>query len=299
MKPRRSPALKLSSLSKREMILVALFLFAALAGVYYKFVFEPQWLKINKLKSDLMSQQQVLSQRKSQGWDDIQSLKEQSRQLREKINKSYARVANIKDEPGLLVYFYKLSTANNLLADTIRFSEMKEAGGKVYSTFYTSLDVIGLNRDIYRFIEGLEGYSRANRISEIKFEPLSSDTSKCSLTVEFYVLHEVKPDPLSYPFMAGELKRDHPYKIFDLYNKLNDIKMLLVPVLPGSAPVPIPAPTPKLETPSPPKAEAPRQLNIGGPMPTASNNEIMIVSKDGIIWSSITPRFAKGTVVPP
>lgn len=152
LKLRRSPALKLSSLSKRELILVALFLLAVMAGAYYKFIFEPQWSIINKLKSDLRSQQQVLSQRKAQGWDDIQSLKEQSRQLREKINKTYAKVTNIKDEPGLLVDFYKLSVANNLLADAIKFGELKEVGGKGYSTFSISLDFMGRNSDIYKFV---------------------------------------------------------------------------------------------------------------------------------------------------
>lgn len=308
MKLRRSPAFKMSSLSKRELILVVLFLFVLLGGSYYKFIFEPHWSKINKLRSDLGTQQQILSQRKAQGWDDIQSLQEQSRQLREKIGKTYAKVTNIKNEPGLLVDFFKLSVANNLLADTIKFSELKEVDGKGYSTFSISLDFMGRNSDIYKFIQNLEDYSRLNRIAEVKFEPISSHSSKCSLTAEFYVLHEIKPDPLVYPFMAGEYRRNHPYKIFDIYYKLKDIKMV-VPAPPGTGI--IPAPVPKMETPAPPQVEAPGRPITGGSPPSSKNgfsrtgagggdnNGAMIVSKNGVFWYSGSSGFLKGTVVPP
>ncbi|MFZ5646937.1 MAG: type 4a pilus biogenesis protein PilO [Bacillota bacterium] len=309
MKLRRSPVLKLSSLSKRELILVALFLFAALLASYYKYIFEPQWNNIKKLKSELQSQQQVLSQRKAQGWDDIQSLKEQSDELREKIKKTYVKVTNIKDEPGLLVDFYKLSVTNNLTADTIKFSELKEADGKGYSTFNVTLDFIGLNRDIYNFIEALENYTRLNRVSDIKFQPLSPNVSQCSLAVEFYVLHEIKPDPLVYPFMAGEYRRDQPYKIFDLYYKLKDINRLLFPAPPGSSPTV--EPPPKEEAPPAPKAGAPGAVNTAGTPPQAKNSidgsraagevnsHTMVVSKDGIIWYPSASSSAKGKVVPP
>ncbi|WP_066638201.1 type 4a pilus biogenesis protein PilO [Desulfolucanica intricata] len=212
------PVFKLPTLSKREVVLVAVFLAVSLTTVYYKYIFEPQWNKIMQLRQELEKQQGVLNLRLNQGWDNISELEEQAEKLRSGIEKLYLTVPNIKDEPRLLVDFYKLTGVNNLRAETIKFSELKEVKNQAYSVFSVSLEVTGRNSDIYNFIGALENYPRSHRIAEIKFEPQSSHTSKCSLAVEFYVLHEIQPDPLTYPFMEGVYGKGQPYQIFDYYN---------------------------------------------------------------------------------
>lgn len=210
---------RLPALSKREVILVLLVFLASTTFFCYKFIFKPQWNEVKKLRAELDRQKQELDFRIKEGWNDISDLKARCEEIERQIKIIHMRVPNIKNEPQLLVDFYKTAKANNVMAETVKFSELKEVEGKNYSTFTVSTEVTGPTVNIYNFIKDIEEYPRLNRISEIKFEPQSSTWITCSLTVEFYVLHEVKPDPLDYPFMEGEYGKDRPYQIFGVYGQ--------------------------------------------------------------------------------
>lgn len=219
MKLPRAQAIKMSSLSRREIILAALFLLISLATLYYRFILEPQWKNIKKLQTEIKQQQKILNHRLSEGWDNIPSLKARSKKLNDRIDEINLTVSNIKNDPALLVDFYSLAKLNNIHAKTIKFDELKEVKDKFYSTFNISLDVIGYNLDIYHFIEALEKYPRLNRIAEIELKPLNSRVSSCKLVAEFYVLHKLQPDPHTYPFMDGAYGKGAPYNIFGVYNQ--------------------------------------------------------------------------------
>jgi len=212
-------AVKLPALSKREIILAVLVFLASTTILCYRFIIEPQWNEVKKLQAELDRQKQELDFRIKEGWNDISGLKARCEEMERQIKIIHIRVPNIKNEPQLLVDFYKTAKANNVMAEAVKFSELKEVEGKNYSTFTVSTEVIGPTVNIYNFIKDIEEYPRLNRISEIKFEPQSSTWITCSLTVEFYVLHEIQPDPPDYPFMEGEYGKDWPYQIFGVYEQ--------------------------------------------------------------------------------
>lgn len=325
MKLNGSATIKMPNLSKREIILVVLFLLSALIVGYYRFIFEPQWKNIQKFKADLQTQRQALNQRKAQGWEDIGDLQLQSAEIKSKIDKMYVKVSKIKDEPTLMVDLYKMSVAHRLLTENIKFSELKEVAGKGYSTFDISLVFMGTNMNIYNFIESLENYTRLNRISEVIFLPVNSRVIICSLTVEFYVLHEVGPDPPDYPFMVGEMTKNQPYGMFTQYLRINpdffkkgglkpeDVPLFAPPiknqVLPMEQPKSsVTPPTqnkvtqPSNNIPSPPKGQLSPPAagkEFGGTAVPKVEGQKMIVLKEGIVWYPDFQPAPRGLLVSP
>jgi len=325
LKLNRSDTIKMPNLSKREIILVVLFLLSALLVGYYRFIFEPQWKNIQKLKADLQTQQQALNQRKAQGWEDIGDLQLQSAEIKSKIDKMYVKVSNIKDEPTLMVDLYKMSVAHSLLTENIKFSELKEVAGRGYSTFDITLVFMGTNMNIYNFIESLENYTRLNRISEVIFLPITPGVVLCSLTVEFYVLHEVGPDPPDYPFMVGEMTKNQPYGMFTQYLRINpnffkqggqktgDVPLFVppfnnqvIPMVPTKSPVTPPTQNkvtqPSNSIPSPPKGQlsppAAGKEYSGTSVPRVEGQK-MVVLKEGIVWYPDTQPAPRGQAVSP
>jgi len=329
-----SAAIKMPNLNKREIILVVILLLAGIIAGYYRFFFEPQWKNIQRIKADLNTQQQVLNQRKDQGWDDIGNLQLQTAEIWASIEKIYARVSNIKDEPTLLVDLYNMSVANRLVTESIKFGELLEVKGKGYSTFNITLEFLGSNINVYNFIDSLEKYTRLNRISEISFLPTSSGSSLCSLTVEFYVMHDVRPDPVLYPFMVGEMRQNLPYNMFDMYLMKNPSLLKQGVQKPGVAPLiisppktqvtppnstkspTIPQSTPKIKiappaiivTPPPNDLEIPPGAKYSPPADGKEYGKVsepkmesykMIVTKKGIAWYPSSLLTTKGQVIPP
>lgn len=211
--------IKVPKISRREAVLAALLLFSCIIMLFYRFIFEPQWLVIKKLQADLQKGRQVLEQRLQQGWNDIPALNARSQEIKGRIENIYKMVPNIKNEPGLLVDFYELASLHQLHADVIEFGGLKEIEGKGYSVFKISLDINGTNDNIYSFIKSMEEYPRLNRLAEFKVSPRDSLESDCNLVFDIYVMHDVKPDPKAYPFIEGKYGWDQPYKIFDIYNQ--------------------------------------------------------------------------------
>ncbi|KJR96139.1 MAG: hypothetical protein VR68_15595 [Peptococcaceae bacterium BRH_c4a] len=323
MKLNGSAAIKMPNLSKREVILVVLFLLSAMIYGYYRFVFEPQWKNIQKFRAELQTQQQALNQRKAQGWGDIGDLRLQTAEIKSKIDKMYLKISNIKDEPTLMVDLYKMTVAHRLMTENIKFSELKEAEGKGYSTFDITLVFMGTNMNIYNFIDTLENYTRLNRISEVIFLPVTPGLILCSLTVEFYVLHEMIPDPPDYPFMVGEMSKNQPYGIFTQIIRLNpdffkkggqtpvEVPLFMPPL--KATPMELPKnpfirPSPKEV--APPSNNAPPQLK-GQLSPPAAGKEFsgtsapraeaqkMLVLTDGIVWYTDSRLQPRGQVIPP
>lgn len=228
-------AVKLPALSKREIILAVLVFLASTTFLCCRFIIEPQWSEVKKLQAELDKQKQELDFRIKEGWSDIPALEAECGELQREIYSIYKKIPSIKNEPGILVDFYKMAQANYVAAETVKFGELKEVEGKNYSTFTVSTELAGRNVNIYNFIEEVENYPRWNRIAEIEFEPQSPSESACSLTVEFYVLHEIQPDPPDYPFMKGEYGKDRPYEIFGVYEQEEE-KSLQEPGGSGAAP---------------------------------------------------------------
>lgn len=325
LKLNRSDTIKMPNLSKREVILVVLFLLSALMVGYYRFIFEPQWKNIQKFKADLQTQQQALNQRKAQGWENIGDLQLQSAEIKSKIDKMYVKVSNIKDEPTLMVDLYKMSVAHRLLTENIKFSELKEVTGRGYSTFDISLVFMGTNMNIYNFIDSLENYTRLNRISEVIFLPVTPGVILCSLTVEFYVLHEMGPDPSDYSFMVGEMTKNQPHGMFTQYLRINpdffkkgglkpgDVPLFVPPiknqVLPMELPKnPFTPPTqnkvtqPSNNIPSPPKGQLSPPAagkEFGGTTVPKVEGQKMFVLKEGIVWYPDSQQAPKGLTVAP
>ncbi|MBO8137642.1 MAG: type 4a pilus biogenesis protein PilO [Desulfotomaculum sp.] len=206
-----------NSLSRREKVLAALLLFTVIIILYYKFIFEPQWTKIHQLQQKLNNSQRQLEYRLAEEWDDIPKLQERAVEIKKEIDKINELVPNTVNEPQLLVDLYYMAKKNNLHSETIKFSPLKKVQGKDYSIFSVSMDVTGKNKDIYNYLKEVEEYPRLNSISQVKFEPQDYDSSACSLVIDFYVLHEVEPDPKEYSFVDGLYGKQKPYQIFNLY----------------------------------------------------------------------------------
>ncbi len=219
MKLPGSNKLRVPTLSKREIFLAVLLLLSSTFFLCYNYIIKPQLENINRLKSELQTQQEELDFRINNGWNDIYSLENDCNQLEEALDNIYREVPNIKNEPLVLVDLYRLAEKNKVTAETVTFSELKEVEDEEYKTYTVTTEAAGPNVNIYNFIEDVENYSRLNRISSIEIEPQNDRYSICKLSVEFYVLPEVEPDPLDYPFMQGEYGKDLPYQVFGIYEE--------------------------------------------------------------------------------
>jgi Tfp pilus assembly protein PilO len=211
-----NPKFKMRALSRREKILAALLTLCAIVMLYQRFILAPQLNKINQLKSEITKQENVLTTRVEQGWTDIPVLQARAKEIQKEIDELYLKAPNIVDEPNLLVDFYQLAKLNGLQAEVIKFEPVQKVENYNYSTISIHLEVTGLNYDIYNFIAALEQYHRLDKIYSVTFEPQDATTSICSFSVEFYILGEIKPDPMDYPFMSGQYGKDKPHQMFNI-----------------------------------------------------------------------------------
>lgn len=209
----KKPNVKLN-LSKREKILASLFLLLAAFFLYYQYVFAVQEKNIAAIKNDIKSKEDMINQLTSQGYGDVSQLTVKIQEMDTEIEKFYEKIPNIANMPGLLVDFYKSAKKNNVSAQTITFGKLEVKDS--YSSFLVSLDVLGTKSDVFNFIKEIEGYPRLSKISKIEFEPKEGNMILAKISDEFYVLNEVKADPLEYPFMDGQKSVGF---VLDLFNQ--------------------------------------------------------------------------------
>lgn len=202
-------------LSKREKIFALLFLLMVVVYLYYNYVFVGQEKKIRSLERDIRSKENQIEQLTSQGYGDVSRLTDKIQAMNAEIEKIYLKVPNIKDTPGLLVKFYRSAAKNNVTAKTITFGKLESKGN--YSSFTISLDVLGSRHDIINFIREIEDYPRMSRISKIEFDPMEDNMILARITDEFYVMHDVMPDPFEYSFMAGRQGQGAVTELFEHY----------------------------------------------------------------------------------
>lgn len=189
-------------LSRREKILVSLFLLLAVFFLYYQNVFAVQEKKITAIKNDIKIKEDMINQLTGQGYGNVSQLTARIQELDTEIEKFEERVPSIMNTPGLLVDFYKSARKNNVSAQTITFGKLEVKDN--YSSFLVSLDVLGTKRDVFNFIKEVEGYPRLSKTLKVEFEPMEGHMILARISDEFYVMNEVKADPLKYPFMEGQ-----------------------------------------------------------------------------------------------
>ncbi|MDF9409765.1 type 4a pilus biogenesis protein PilO [Pelotomaculum isophthalicicum JI] len=209
------------NLSKREKILVSVFLLITACFLYYQYVFTTQVKKINDLNKDIKTKESTINQLTSQGYADIPQLNNRILEMNKEIESFYKTVPNMQNIPGLLVDFYNSSKKNNVFAQTITFGKLEAKDN--YSSFQVSLDVVGTKYNVLNFIKEIEAYPRLSRISKIEFEPQENNMILAKISDEFYVLHDVVADPLDYPFTEGKRSLNFLYDLFNQYKVAGEV----------------------------------------------------------------------------
>lgn len=217
------------NLSKREKILASLFLLLAAFFLYYHYVFAVQEKKIAAIKKDIKSKEALIEQLTGQGCGNVSQLTARIQETDAEIEIFHRKVPNAKNSPGLLVEFYQSAKRNKVTAQTIVFGKLEAKDN--YSSFLVSLDILGTKRDVFNFIKEIENYPRLSKISKIEFEPRDGNMILAKISDQFYVLHDVKPDPFAYPFMEGRRGSGALTALFNQYKVPGQVEQSGNPVM--------------------------------------------------------------------
>lgn len=210
----RALAFKLRArpLSTREKFLAAFFLLTLASFLYYRAVLEGQIKSINSLEHEIARQEVKIAELLAQGLDEPAVLEEKTRAY-ERLNREiYGVVPNIKDTPGLIVDLYRAVTSYGLSADRLSFSQLK--AGQNYSTFTITTSVKGDRASVEAFLKYLDGFERPASISRLEITPAKGGVLEAAVELTVFVLHDVSPDPLHYPFTDGEGGWEDPFDMF-------------------------------------------------------------------------------------
>ncbi len=199
-------------LSAREKALVIAFLFLLAAALYYYLVMEKQLRKIGELKHQVEEQEMVLREMRRKGFHNLSELEDKINEYDRLIEAIYKVVPNIKDTPGLLVDLYQLVTRYGLVSDKVSFGQLKTHQN--YSTFAVNLKVKGSPAGVKGFLNALEDYRRPLSVNKVEFTPTKEGELEAAVEVLVFVLHDISPDPLSYPFMDSMAGWENPFEMF-------------------------------------------------------------------------------------
>jgi Tfp pilus assembly protein PilO len=211
------------NLNRREKILITIFLLLFLVFIYYKFFLSGQIARITQLRNEIYSNEMKINNMIGKRYDNPGLLIAETNYIEEDFKKIYQRVPGNPDKLGLLVYFSRSIKRHNLNAPDIIFSRIIDKGD--YSSFTISFDVVGGRFDIYSFIDEIENFPRLCRIREIELIPLDSLNISAKMKIEFYILNEVKSDPLEYPFMNID-DTDYPSAPFSRFKIVEQKKVV-------------------------------------------------------------------------
>jgi|GEM_PF-5525858 len=219
---RQLTTLKLNfKFNKREKTLASVFLVFIVFFLYCQYVYIPQEKKIAAIKNDIKKKEDMINQMISQGYGNVSDLDAKIQGMDAEIEKLYQKVPNTENKSGLLVDFYNLAIKNHVVAQTITFGKL--AHNDSFSRFQVSLEVLGTKQDVFNFIKGIEDYPRQSMISKIELEPKEGNMISAKILDEFYVLQEVKNDPLEYPFMDKKQGLNFLFDVFEQYNVTGEV----------------------------------------------------------------------------
>lgn len=187
-------------ISKREKVMLAAFLALLFSYLYYFFVLEGQLQRIEELRKEVARKEEIIREMYGRGYRDVSEMEEEIREYDRAIARARELVPNIKDTPGLLVDFYRMVKENHLYSESIAFGQLQAHKG--YSTFTLKLKVKGPAGDVRNFLKEVESYRRALTINEVSFNPLPGGLLEADVGLVVFVMHDVAPDPLEYPFMG-------------------------------------------------------------------------------------------------
>jgi len=203
------PQLRLSS---REKLLLGLFFFLSAAALYYFLVLNKQIKQINYLESQIAQRDEIVCEMYGKGFHKISDMENKIKEHEQMIAQIYTMVPNIKDTPGLLVDIYYLLSKHYLSAENVTFGQLQEHQN--YNTFIVDLNIKGTASNIQNFLKDMENYKRAVTINKLAFTPAEGDILETYIGLTVFVMHDIEPDPLDYPFMSGQYGRESPFDIF-------------------------------------------------------------------------------------
>jgi Tfp pilus assembly protein PilO/LysM repeat protein len=203
------------SLSRREKVLLVVFLVLVGSYLLYTFYFKTQIAELKGLQAELDRARNKMTIALAQGWDNIPQIETQIREVKQQQEALYSIVPPVKDTPGLLEEIYQLTTEYNLLVPKpISFSDLQKYDH--YAAYTINISVKGRRQAVYLFIQDLE---TLNRLIEVKKSTLQAESSGYltgDLELAVYVLEKINPDPSNYPFMDFERDHREPYEIFQV-----------------------------------------------------------------------------------
>jgi len=199
-------------LSKREKFLAGVFLFFLAMSLYYFLVLEKQIQRIKYLQEQIAQRDAIVRDMYQKNYQNISDMENKIMEYDAMIARVYEMVPNIKDTPGLLVDFHRLLVENRLTSENITFGQLRPQQN--YSTFTMGLKVKGLAHDVQNFLKSIEKYKRAVTINKLDFNPTEEGLLETSIDLTVYVMHDIAPDPLDYPFMSDRFGVKDLFDIF-------------------------------------------------------------------------------------
>lgn len=201
------------ALSKREKALTVTFLFLLAFSLYYSMILEKQVQRIKSLKAQVSQRDMIFKDMRQKNISDISDMENKMKEYDKMIAGIYDLAPNIKDTPGIIVDFQRLLTTNRLTSDNLSFSQLTPHGD--YSTFTLGLKVKGAAANVQNFLKSVEKYKRAVNINKLNFNPTESGMLEADVELTVYVLHDIVPDPVDYPFMGGQNGAKNPFELFE------------------------------------------------------------------------------------
>ncbi len=201
-------------LNKREKTLLIIFLAVFFVFLYTKFLLAEQVNNIAVLRDKYTTLENKKNSLVNLGYHEPQRFLSEIEGIEKDIQVLYERVPGNADTPLVLVQLHEMLKKYALTAPNIIFSQVKDKGD--YSSFLVSMDVSGSKLGVYGFLEEIENFPRLCKIVELELNPVGTYGIKARAVIEFYVLNEVRPDPLDYSFI-GENDTAYPKDPFSLF----------------------------------------------------------------------------------
>ncbi|WP_088226202.1 hypothetical protein [Desulfosporosinus sp. FKB] len=196
--------MKIEKKEKIEIIILIFFVFLGLLYAYISFAFLPEWIIIQKSKSQLKAQQEyyqkllTYQKNKSQLQLDINELKSKVTQLN-------SQVPNGLDKPQIMVQLYNLSKQHAVIPQKITFEKTQAKSS--FETIGISFSCDGKSDDIQAMIHELQfGKTQRMAINSINLT-ISEGTMHAELKLLTYIDKAISNDQTPKPsFMSSSPK---------------------------------------------------------------------------------------------
>lgn len=201
-------------LSKREVVLVSVLVFAALMYVYLTYFIFPSYTRIAELNTELMTKKKVAADRdKAQKMlKNLDSYLEKSKAELEALEKKVPYNVRL---PELVVNIDSKMSSLGMTLQTVSVGE-PDTANKEYDIIPVNVSMEGKYDDIISFIKYIEGNERKFVIDSFKLTPIKrAEAIPFEIAMRTFVLKDLQkeavPEPDDYYFFKHDNGKSYPF----------------------------------------------------------------------------------------